>query len=516
MDMTELEKFKHIFEGSNSAYGQTRKTDEFDERGKHKTRSFIIKQPPTSKMWEDHFNGVDPALGIIPINEQSKCKWACIDIDIYSLNHLELIKKIKDKKFPLIVCRSKSGGAHVFLFSDGFAPAALFRSKLKDIAAILGYANSEIFPKQNHVKVERGDTGSFLNLPYHNVKRPIRYAMKEDASAMTLAEFFAEYDKLKLTVEQLEKLEVKEDIEVEDDLLKGAPPCLKSLARLGIPNGQRNNGVYNFGVYLKKRYGDDNNTWKTKLHVYNDKYCNPLLDEKEVNGIIKSIEGKEYLYKCKDEPIASFCNSKKCMLQEFGVGDDFTPGLEIKEIKKYESDPPIFYVVIGEDSVEVEAADLHDATRFSLKCLEQINQAIPPISKAIWIRMLNKLLSKVIPIEAPESIKIDIQLKESLAEFINKAPGKTFEDVERSSAFTENGKSYFKIKSFWAYLIKSRSWPDKTWPQRRVTKKISDLFGTKEVVKKINNKSIRCMEMDTINLDKPILKKEKMKEPSFA
>ena len=511
--MTELDKFQNIFEGSNSAYGQTSKTDEFDERGKHKTRSFIIKQTPTKKMWQDHFDGVDPALGIIPINEQSKCKWACIDIDIYSLNHLELIKKITDKKLPLIVCRSKSGGAHVFLFTTEFAPAALFRSKLKEIAAVLGYANSEIFPKQNHVKVERGDTGSFLNLPYHNVKRPIRYAMKQDASAMTLEEFFAQYDKVKLSVEQLEKLEVKEDVEVEDDLLKGAPPCLKALAKQGIPNGQRNNAMYNFGIYVKKRFSEN---WDAKIFNYNDKYCQPPLDKKEMDGIIKSINTKEYQYKCKDEPIASFCNSKKCMLQEFGVGDDFTPGLEIKEIKKYESDPPIFYVVIGEDSVEVEAADLHDATRFSLKCLEQINQAIPPIPKAIWIRMLNKLLSKVIPIEAPESIKIDIQLKESLGEFINKSPGKKFEDVERSSAFTENGKSYFKIKSFWAYLVKSRAWPDKTWPQRRVTKKITDLFGTKEVVKKINNKSIRCMEMDTISLDKPMVRKENMKEPDFA
>ena len=37
------DKFINIFEGSYSAYGQTRKTEEFDERGKHKTKSFIIK-----------------------------------------------------------------------------------------------------------------------------------------------------------------------------------------------------------------------------------------------------------------------------------------------------------------------------------------------------------------------------------------------------------------------------------------------------------------------------------------
>ena len=34
--MTDVDKFINIFEGSYSAYGQTRKTEEFDERGNTK------------------------------------------------------------------------------------------------------------------------------------------------------------------------------------------------------------------------------------------------------------------------------------------------------------------------------------------------------------------------------------------------------------------------------------------------------------------------------------------------
>ena len=161
--MTDLDKFINIFEGSYSAYGQTRKTEEFDERGKHKTKSFIIKKSPTKQMFQEHLNGKEPALGIIPINEENKCKWACIDIDLYNgFDHKELIRKIKQQEFPLIVCRSKSGGAHVFLFSDDFVPAVLFRNKLKEMAAKLGYANAEIFPKQNKVDMQKGGTGSFF------------------------------------------------------------------------------------------------------------------------------------------------------------------------------------------------------------------------------------------------------------------------------------------------------------------------------------------------------------------
>ena len=66
----------------------------------------------------------------------------------------------------MIVCRSKSGGAHAFLFTKEFVPATVMRVKLKLIASAMGFAGVEIFPKQDYIRVDRGDTGSFLNLPY--------------------------------------------------------------------------------------------------------------------------------------------------------------------------------------------------------------------------------------------------------------------------------------------------------------------------------------------------------------
>ena len=510
--MTDVDKFIDIFGGSFSAYGQTRKTDEFDDRGKHKTKSFIIKKAPSSQMFQEHLDGKDPALGIIPINEQNKCRWACIDIDLYNgFDHKELISKINKHKFPLTVFRSKSGGAHVFLFTKEFAPAALFRSKLKDMAAILGYSRAEIFPKQNQVDMHKGGTGSFLNLPYHNAKMTTRYAVKEDGSAMTLSEFFLYYNGVALTEDGLTKLKIKEE-KVVDDLLKGAPPCLISIAKQGIPNGQRNNAMYNFGVYCKKRYTD----WDIRIFKYNESYCKPPLDKKEIDTLIKSIDGKEYNYKCKDEPIASFCNSKKCVLQEYGVGDDELPGAEIKEIQKYDSDPPLFYVTIGDKQVEVDSSELHEPDKFSLKCLEQINQAMPPIGKHIWRKAINKLLKETIPIEAPESTKIDVQLKDLLSEYTNKIPGKDWKDILRGLSFTEDGMSYFKFKDFWKYLLRTKSWPDKQYTKQKTARMLENLFGAKEVAGKINNKSVRYIEVSQQDINRPIVRKDKMKEPPFA
>ena len=66
----------------------------------------------------------------------------------------------------MILFRSKSGGGHACLFTSEFVPATIMRIKLKLVASALGFAKAEIFPKQDYIRVDRGDTGSFLNLPY--------------------------------------------------------------------------------------------------------------------------------------------------------------------------------------------------------------------------------------------------------------------------------------------------------------------------------------------------------------
>jgi len=506
--MDDLERFKEIFSGLSTAYGVTKKTNEFDARGKHKTKSFIFKEKPAKHLWQAHLDGKEPALGIIPINEDSKCRWSCIDIDLYNgFDHQQLIKKIRDKNLPLVVFRSKSGGAHVFLFTKDFVPASLLRDKLKEIASVLGYAKSEIFPKQNILRTDRGDTGSFLNLPYHNCKNTMRYAFNDNGEALTLHGFFSFYEKKKQTEEQVLSLIIKKE-EKKDDLLKGAPPCLISLANEGIPNGQRNNAMYNFGVYLKKRFPE---SWQTEIFEYNKKYCLPPLDKKEIDILIKSIDKKDYNYKCKDEPIASFCNSTKCVFQEFGVGDG-GPGPEIKELKKYESDPPIYYVLIGEDTVEVDINTLLDPFKFSVACAEQINQPIATVGRNIWIKMLQKLFKEMIPIPAPESTKIDVQLKELLAEFITKSTGKEKEDILRGLTFTEEGKSYFKAKDFWDFLQR------KKWnlSKHKTIRLLETSFDAVFPKLRINKKEQRVTEIKTMKLDKPNVRTTKLKKPDFA
>ena len=144
-----VESFKDIFKGLDRARGVTYVDKTGEDGQKIKGKSFVTREKVTDDLWVKHLKGIEPSLGIIPINDDNKCKWGCVDIDSYAgFDHVKLIQKIKQINLPLIVCRSKSGGAHVFLFTTEPVEAERRRDKLKEIKKALGYGGSEVFTKQ--------------------------------------------------------------------------------------------------------------------------------------------------------------------------------------------------------------------------------------------------------------------------------------------------------------------------------------------------------------------------------
>ena len=300
-------KFQEIFEGNTSAYGIMKLTGEVTEKGKAVAKALIKREKITTQLWVDHLEGKEPALGIIPINENNECRWGCIDVDIYNLDHLSIMRNIKGMGFPLVTFRSKSGGAHLFLFAKEFIPASLMQSKLKAMADALGYAGSEIFPKQTEILVERGDTGNFLNLPYHGGTRGLRYTFKAGGEAASLESFYSIYDEWSQTREEIENIIVKKSKVVE--IFEDGPPCLNRLAEEGFGEGSRNNALFNLAIYRQKANPDN---WQDLLEDDNHKYMDPPLKSAEVQNVIKSIGKRGYdKYRCKEQPICGVCNAAK-------------------------------------------------------------------------------------------------------------------------------------------------------------------------------------------------------------
>jgi len=133
------------------------------------------------------------------------CRWGCIDVDTYPIDHKAIVEEIQKLELPLVVARSKSGGAHIFLFLSEWVPAKIVRSKLIEWSADLGHANTEVFPKQISINTERGDVGNFLNLPYHGGDDSFRYAFNDAGESMTLEEFYTRVDAVSLTKKSINK-----------------------------------------------------------------------------------------------------------------------------------------------------------------------------------------------------------------------------------------------------------------------------------------------------------------------
>jgi len=157
--MSLAEDFATRFAGLRHAYGTFTATNELREDGKASGKNITISKELSDKdllkLWENHLSG-EQSVGIVPIDENNCCLWGAIDVDEYQLDLKGLAKKLAKHKLPLVVCRSKSGGAHVYVFITEPVPASLLQRKLRQLAASIGYGQAEIFPKQTQLLLERG------------------------------------------------------------------------------------------------------------------------------------------------------------------------------------------------------------------------------------------------------------------------------------------------------------------------------------------------------------------------
>ena len=455
-----MDKFKQIFSGLTIAYGQYQPGDRGENGSKQQGKAFIVRKNVTDELWTNHLAGEGAALGIIPITENNDCRWGCIDIDEYNLDHTSLIKSIRDLKLPVILCRSKSGGAHVFLFTKENIPASLMQSKLKQMSIILGYEGSEIFPKQTEILVERGDTGNFLNLPYHNQMKGLRYAINDTGAGCTLEEFYKLYDVYSCSKEEVEAIKTEEK-KIEEAFPSG-PPCLNKLASIGFGEGSRNNALFNIAVYYKQSAPD---AWEDKIVEANLKYMEPPLSNSEVQQLIKSVNRKGYdKYRCKDAPINSVCQSGLCRTKRFGVGFGEEEMPVIGTLTKYASTPPQWFLDVDKTRIELKSEQLYNPGMFALACLDQANLVVPVPKPKDWKQhFLKPMMTGLQEVEPLESLNPVNELTGLLQDWTtNRQNARTIDDIFNKLPFTEEGFTYFRMEDFFNFCKRNHWEKDKT------------------------------------------------------
>jgi hypothetical protein len=138
-----VQRMMELFAGHPDAHGTHGEPVKDGLKWDIKSTAKTIRRPVTLRLWQDHLSGKRP-LGVITIGPDGTCKWGSIDVDQYDVSLLEIIARVEWHKLPLVPCRSKSGGLHLFLFVTEWHSAAVVQAALRAMAAKLGLGGCEI------------------------------------------------------------------------------------------------------------------------------------------------------------------------------------------------------------------------------------------------------------------------------------------------------------------------------------------------------------------------------------
>ena len=145
--ITDAGRMAALFKGFSGGYGTYDAWFLGKAEGKQKVHQFMVKEPPTIDLFEAHLSGQKP-IGIYLLDDNEQVSFGAIDIDEYPLDLGALANRLDELSLPLIVCNSKSGGAHVYVFFESPQDPAETIDVLKTIADAIGYPGVEVFPKQ--------------------------------------------------------------------------------------------------------------------------------------------------------------------------------------------------------------------------------------------------------------------------------------------------------------------------------------------------------------------------------
>lgn len=445
------ERFRRLFRGRESCYGQYLVLEDGDKR------AWTVSSPVGDEQWAGHLSGEGPFLGMVPITLDNTCYFGAIDVDDDGVDLEDLDERVQKHGLPLVVCRSKSGGAHLYLFLKDPAPAKLVFTRLTEWASVLGHDRNadgraiEIFPKQTRLK--DAENGNWINLPYFSSDKTNRYAVR-DGQHLSLAGFLDLAESKRISSVALSGVVVTG----ANPFLEG-PPCLQTLHQLGLPAGARNQGLYNIGCFFKLAFPED---WQEQLSKYNSESgkIDPPVGDKELSDLIKSLEKREYIYKCSELPIAPHCKKTECKKRKFGIRgfaskkahDNFP---ELGNLTKILTDPPQWQLDVNGHTIDLNTDDLMSLLKFRKTCLEKLTIIVPMIKSNEWDEKIRDLLEEHVVQEAPEDAGVMGQFKSLVEEFLAmRDKSDSREDLLRGLPVvdSERGLVYFRSGDLLSFL----------------------------------------------------------------
>ncbi len=441
-----MRSFAQLFAGRTDVYGTYRLSGNIKASGKVEGRGTTHQKPLTDEVWEAHLSG-KTMLGVVPIRLDGTVGWFAGDIDVYTLDHQELIRKVAALEIPVVVCKSKSGGAHLYCFVNGTISAADSIKLMREWVTKLGYPKCEVFPKQEWLNEE--STGNWINLPYFGGDKAERYAFGLSGERLNLAQFQQMAEASSPTPADLaEMLKESGPKKVNGTKVEhsDAPPCVEKMFAERVTEGGRNNALTHIGIYFLK---SDQDNWREKTMEANYKLFDDALPSDEVSQILKNVSKAKYEYLCNLEPMCGICDKEKCLTRKWGVGPqqgiDYND-CDIDRIIKINSDPPLYYVLINGTSVKMSTDQLLSPGKFRKRVYEITGELIAPVKER---QHEARIQSVRIEVEAaPIEVNMEGQVIEAFEQWaeVHCPNSRSLDEIGRGNPFfdTERSVIYFK------------------------------------------------------------------------
>ena len=324
----------------------------------------------------------------------------------------------------------------------------------------MGLGHCEVFPKQEKLlregNVKDWEVGSFLNLPYHNgLNHTERYAFSDEGNILDLDEFLKEVEKKSITDIELKKLSLKK----ENSDFTDAPYCIEAYLTENktVQPGNRDNFLFQYSVYAKKKFGEN---FEEEVHKFHHKYFDDPLRPKEIEKIIRQADKKDWGYKCKDQPMCSFCNKSKCRIRKYGVGDSNII-TDVGNVIQYgDNEDTIYHVTVNnEQTIVCTIEELYDQHKFRKKCLVKLASMPSIMKREDWDLYITTIVSKAIKVKSEFEMTPEGEFRNILTRYIsNQANALDIDDILNGQCFVDDEESrvYFRMDQLQEYMRNRR------------------------------------------------------------
>ena len=427
------------------------------------------------------------------MQEDSSVFWGALDVDVYQKEDTleKLNEKVNEHTLPFVVCRSKSGGAHVYLFLSEPVAAKDMIDKLKAFSAFFGQGVSEIYPKQPRIGNRKDDSkyGNWLNMPYSG-NPTLQYAFNNKGEALDPDQFIEAAHAKRMTSEQFHSLSVPN---ASSEIFPEGPPCLNYIFSERTQESEsRNITLANVIVYLKKAYPSD---WKQLIHKYNRMFSEPLAD-RELGAIISSYEKKDYKYQCAQEPLCRFCDAKQCGQTKYGIGgEDFMPNN--RSLVQLKSDPPLWYLTLDDTELQLSTAEFDNFNLFNQRVMERLLYKFPIIKQEDWTKQQNLLLKNCTQIDIPFEMTPVGQLVELVSSFCQSAVD-DYTHIKHGPVKRPDGNYLFRMSDLRDHLEQQRF---KDMPSNKILSVLKKVLKAEPDRVQIDNINTRCWRIHQNKLD---------------